>query len=81
MNLSTFGTSRGQNTCSKLIKFVILGWWCLTIVQMLGKKLSDSYFPSTYLCESEFCTFRTCKENIKTDSTLRQKTILDALFP
>ena len=83
MNSSTFGTSLGPNTCSKLIKFVIFGWRCLTIIQIFWNKLSDSYFSSpahiyVNLYSLPFCTW---KQNIETDSTLRQKTISDALFP
>jgi len=83
MNLSAFGTSLGPNTSSKLVKCEIFGWRCLTIIQMFKKKLSDSYFSSPVhiyvnLYSLPFCTW---KQNIETDSTLRQKTISDALFP
>jgi len=50
---------------------------------MFEKKLSDSYFSSSghiyvNLYSLPFCTR---KQNIETDSTLRQKTISDALIP
>ena len=77
------GTSLGPNTCSKLIKFVTFGWWCLMIMQMSEKKLYDSYFFSpvhiyVHLDSIPFCAW---KQNIKTDSALCQKTILDVLLP
>jgi len=73
----------GQCMCSKLIKFVSFGWRCLAIIQMFEKKLSHSYFSSpthmyVNLYSLPFCTW---KQNVETDSTLRQKTISDALFP
>jgi len=53
------------------------------IIQMFEKKLSDGYFSSpAHIYENldslPFCTW---KENIETDLTLRQKMILDAVFP
>jgi len=50
---------------------------------MFEKKLSDSNFSSlahiyVNLYSLTFCTW---KQNLETDSTLRQKTISDALFP
>ena len=83
MNSSTFGTSLGQYMCSKLIKFVIFGWSCLTIIQMFEKKLSHSYcsFPAHIYVNLYSLPFCTWKQNVETDSTLRQNAILDALFP
>ena len=56
---------------------------CFMIIQMLENKLSKSYFSSPVhvyvsLDPLPFCTW---KQNIETDSTLLQKTILDTLFP
>ena len=52
------------------------------IIQMFEKKLSDSYFsyPAHIYVNLDSLPFCTWKQNIETDSTLRQKTILDALF-
>ena len=83
MNLSTFRTSLRPNMCSKLVKFVIFGWRCLTTIQMFEKKLSDSYFslPAHIYVNLYSLPFCTWKQNIETDSTSRQKIISDALFP
>ena len=57
MNSSTFGTTLGPNTCSKLIKFVILaeGVWRLSKCLKRSSPIVTS-LPRTHLCESVFPT-------------------------
>jgi len=53
------------------------------MIQMLEKKLSTSWFssPAHIYVNLDFLPYCTWKENIETDSTLLQETILDTLFP
>ena len=65
------------------MKCVNFGWRCLTIIQKFEKKLSDSSVssPAHIYVNLDSLPFCTWKQNIETDSTLRQNAILDALFP
>jgi len=53
------------------------------IIQLLEKKLSNSHFssPAHIYVNLDFLPFYMGKQNIETDPTVPQNTILDALFP